>query len=309
MTKLNLHKQAIRYIQNQSGADVFTVDDGLITIDRTLPTQRKIQLQEIKETINTFFTASDGYEVPVRIYIPQRSAGKHPLIIYYHGGGWAIGDLDYMDGGCQYLTKHSHAIVVSIDYRLAPENPYPTPQNDAYEGFLWAYANSLNLPIDLSKIAVAGDSAGGNLAASVAVRAVVENAPKIHKQLLIYPALDASKIYNSYIEFGEELGLDADEMLKYYTYYIQDQEVKKHPYISPLLFQHKQLLPETIIVAAEYDVLNDEGIEFIAELNKAGVHAEHYILPGLIHSFFSKMDYFEEETSVATSLLATFFNS
>lgn len=307
MTKLNLHKQAIQYINDQSDTTIFKEDGGLIEINRTLPIQRKIQLPEIKNTINTYFIAKDGVQIPVRVYIPHSSKAELPLIIYYHGGGWAIGDIDYMDGGCQYLAKHSESIIISVDYRLAPEHPYPTPQNDAFEGLIWAIDNELNLPINTDKIAVAGDSAGGNLAASVAVRALEENGPTIHKQLLIYPALDATKIYDSYFDFGKELGLDSDEMQMYYNYYIQDNEVKSHPYISPKLYTKKHLLPETIIVAAEYDVLNDEGIAFINELKHAGIHTEHHVLPGLIHSFFSKMNYFEAETDQATSLLGKFF--
>lgn len=307
MTTFNLLKQAKNYIDDHSNTQLFTLKNGLVGIDRTLPHQRKINLPEIAQTINTFFLAHDGVEIPVRIYRPITTKNTLPLIVYYHGGGWAIGDLDYMDGGCQYLTKHSEAIVISVDYRLAPENPYPIPQNDAYDGFLWAVENKLNLPIDFSKIAVAGDSAGGNLAAAVAVRAIEENGPKIAKQLLIYPALDATKIYPSYEHYGHGLGLDSDEMRLYYEHYIQKNEKLNHPYVSPKQYTNKQLLPPAIIVAAEFDVLNDEGIEYIQELNRVGVASKHIILPGLIHSFFSKMNYFEPQTDEATALLANFF--
>lgn len=307
MTKFHLHPQAIQYINDSSESTVFIQSHGSITIDRTLPQQRKIKLAEIATILNTKFIARDGAKIPVRVYTPKTTKKILPLIVYFHGGGWVIGDIDYMDGGCQYLTKHSEAIVISVDYRLAPENPYPIPQNDAYDGFLWAIENTLQLPIDYSKIAVAGDSAGGNLAASVAVRAIEENGPKIHKQLLIYPALDAVNIYNSHIEFGEKLGLDSDEMQLYYMQYVQKKELFSHPYVSPKLYSNKELLPETIIVAAEFDVLNDEGFEFIKELQLAGVKTSYHVLPGLIHSFFSKMDYFEQQTDEATALLAQFF--
>ncbi|MBQ0138027.1 MAG: alpha/beta hydrolase [Kurthia sp.] len=307
MTNFNLLQQSKNFINDYSNTEIFTYHDGLVGIDRTLPKQRKIRLPQIDKIINASFMASDGVTIATRIYLPVTTKQKLPLIIYYHGGGWVIGDLDYMDGGCQYLAMHSEAIVISIDYRLAPEHPYPIPQNDAYEGFLWAVENHLQLPIDSTKVGVAGDSAGGNLAAAVAVRALEENGPKIHKQLLIYPALDATKIYPSYEEFGHGLGLDADEMHQYYEHYVQKNEQLQHPYISPKLFTQKELLPETIIVAAEYDVLNDEGIEYINELEQAGVVAEHFILPGLIHSFFSKMNYFEQQTNDATALLADFF--
>lgn len=307
MTIFNLSQQAKNYIQDHGNTEVFTFHDGIVGIDRTLPKQRKIHLPQLKKIINSSFISSDGIKIATRIYIPKTTKEKLPLIVYYHGGGWAIGDLDYMDGGCQYLSVHSEAIVISIDYRLAPENPYPTPQNDAYEGFLWAVENHLELPIDFTRIGIAGDSAGGNLAASVAVRAIEENGPSIHKQLLIYPALDATKIYPSYEEFGSGLGLDAEEMRMYYEQYVQKKEKLQHPYISPKQFAKKELLPPTIIVAAEYDVLNDEGIEFIDELRAANIEAEHVILPGLIHSFFSKMNYFEQQTDETTARLAQFF--
>lgn len=307
MPKFKLHPQAVQYINDFSDATIFIQSRDSISIDRTLPQQRKIQLADVASVLNTKFIARDGAEIPVRIYIPVTAKKELPLIVYYHGGGWVIGDIDYMDGGCQYLTKHSEAIVISIDYRLAPENPYPIPQNDAYDGFLWAVENSLQLPIDYSKIAVAGDSAGGNLAASVTVRSIEENGPKIHKQLLIYPALDAVNIYNSHVEFGEELGLDSDEMQLYYLQYVQNKELLSHPYVSPKLYNNKALLPATMIVAAEFDVLNDEGYEYIKELEVAGVKTNHRILPGLIHSFFSKMNYFEQQTDETTALLAEFF--
>lgn len=307
MTTFNLLQEASQYIEDHKNNEIFTSIDRSIHVNRTLPQQKKIHLHEIATIQNTSFTARDGAEIKARIYIPESTKTTLPLIMYYHGGGWVIGDLDYMDGGCQYLTKHSEAIVISIDYRLAPEHPYPIPQNDAYDALLWVFKNDLKLPIDFTKTAVAGDSAGGNLAASVVVRALEENGPKIHKQLLIYPALDAENQYPSYEKFGTDLGLGADEMQQYYNVYIPQKELKSHPYVSPKQYEQKHLLPETIIVAAQYDVLNDEGLDYVKELQQAAVKCEHHVLPGLIHSFFSKMDYFEQQTDDATALLGRFF--
>lgn len=309
MTSIQLKPEAKRYIQNHGSYNPFTENEQGIQIERTPFLQRHIQLADIKSIENTYFIAKDGTKIPIRIYTPHTDETILPVILYFHGGGWAIGDLDYMDGGCQYLSKHSQAIIVNVDYRLAPEHPYPIPQQDAYDALNWIYQNPLQLPIDLKRLAVAGDSAGGNLAASIAVRAIEEQGPPIQALLLTYPALDATAtVANEDLQFAKQYGLDDDELDLYYRYYVQGNERLTHPYVSPALYEKKALLPPTIIVSAAYDVLNHEGKKFIEELQQAGVQAERVILDGLIHSFFSKMDYFEQETEEATIHLSNFFH-
>lgn len=309
MQKVSLTNAALDYIKVNGDNQIFSHRDGKVQVNRTLPKQRQISLPTIEKIINTTFIARDGEQIRSRIYIPKTTSKLVPAIVYYHGGGWVIGDIDYMDGGCQYLCQHSGAIVINIDYRLAPEFAYPTPFHDAYDGFLWAVKNELNLPIDPQAISVAGDSAGGNLAAAVASKSIEDNGPTILSQLLIYPALDATTTGRpSFERFGEGFGLNRDEMTDYYAHYVQNQEQLDHYTISPLLYSKKELLPPTIIISAEYDILNDEATQYIADLRQCGTDAEQYFLDGLIHSFYSKMDFFEEETSYTTSLLATFMH-
>lgn len=306
MEEIFLTRAAKNYIEAYGNDKIFSIDDGQVSVDRRLPQQKTINLSSIEKTLNTHFLARDGETIRSRIYIPKHDGQELPVIVYFHGGGWVLGDIDYMDGGCQYLSHFSKAIVISIEYRLAPEYAYPTPLYDAYDGLLWAVKNDLHLPINFAAISVAGDSAGGNLAAAVSALTIELNGPKLLSQLLIYPALDATTKRASYDHYGEGFGLNKYEMNDYYEHYIQQRQDFHHFTVSPLLFTNKKLLPPTIIISAQYDVLNDEAAQYIADLQAYDIVTEHHILPGLIHSYFSKMDYFEVETADTTKRLARF---
>ena len=247
-----------------------------------------------------------GQQINVRIYTPEGS-GPFPIILYYHGGGFVFGNPDYVDGGCRYLTASNKSIVVSVDYRLAPEFSFPIPVQDSYDALQWVYDHASEINGDASKLFVAGDSAGGNIAAVVSQWTVEKGGPNVLAQALIYPVTNSNFNTSSYEEFGEGYGLDRDGMIWFTEQYLTNSKDRLNPSVSPLLAKTLHDLPRTIVISAENDVLLDEGIAYVTRLHEAEVEAKHIILPGLIHSYFSKMEFFEEDTRKTTELIAEFF--
>ena len=201
-----------------------------------------------------------------------------------------FGNCDSTDAGCQLLAAKAQAIVVSVDYRLAPEYPFPTPLYDAYDSFMWVYENIENFGGDKANLTVAGDSAGGNLATVVAYLAATLNGPAIKAQALIYPVVNVEFTTASYNAYGEHFGLDKQGM-QWFAGHYTEKENYLDPLVSPLQIEDLSVLPKTIIIAAEADVLYDEGLAYARKLTDAGVTVEHVNMPGLIHSYFSKMDF------------------
>lgn len=254
---------------------------------------------------NTTFKARDDQDTAVRIYTPK-GQGPFPIIIYYHGGGWVFGDLNYADAGCQLLAQETHSIVVSVDYRLAPEYKFPVPLYDAFDGLKWVHQEATSFNGLPDQISVVGDSAGGNLATVVTHLAKQEKGPKISAQALIYPVTDISRQSSSYDVFGENYGLDRKAMEWFAAHYITKNVDIHNPLISPLLAEDVTGLPKTLIIAAEADVLYDEGVAYAEKLKAANVPTEHTVVPGLIHSYFSKMQFFEKATITTVQQIARF---
>lgn len=219
---------------------------------------------------------ADG--VPVRIYDPAPGAGGRPLTVFFHGGGWVMCGPDTHDALCRALALASGAVVVSADYRLAPEHPWPAAPDDALTVLLWARARAAELGCDPARLIVAGDSAGGNLAAVTALRA-----PElIAGQLLFYPPLDASMAYPSVSEFAEGYFHTAAHMAWYWDRYGGDPA---HPHVSPLRAPDLSGLPRTLLVLADCDVLRDEGLAYGRRLGAAGVDCGVQLVPGVFHGF------------------------
>jgi len=203
------------------------------------------------------------------------------------------------------LAEKAEAIVVSVDYRLAPEYPFPIPLHDAYDSLVWVYENILQFGGDATRLSVAGDSAGGNLATVVAYLAATLNGPAIQAQALIYPVVNIDFTTASYSAYGEHYGLDKQGMQWFAGHYTDGQNFKD-PLVSPLQIEDVSVLPKTIIIAAEADVLYDEGLAYAQKLTNAGVTVEHINMNGLIHSYFSKMNFFEEATIQTAEKIASF---
>jgi acetyl esterase len=232
-------------------------------------------------------------EIPVRIYTPQ-AEGPLPALVYFHGGGWVIGTFETHDAVCRHLAKESPAIVVAIDYRLAPEHKFPAAAEDCYAATLWVAENGRSIGADPRRIAVGGDSAGGNLAAVVSLMARDRGRPKIGFQLLVYPVIDHDFETASYRENAEGYLLTKDSMVWFWNHYLTGPNDAENPYASPLRAKSLSGLPPAMIVTAEFDPLRDEGEAYADRLRRAGVPVKMKRYEGLIHGFFSMTGVFEQ---------------
>jgi len=217
--------------------------------------------------------------VPGRLYRPDDGKPR-ATVVYLHGGGWVTGDLEYSDPLCRHLAADAGCEVLSVDYRLAPEHPFPTPFEDAYGALRWAAAELA----EGRPLVVAGDSAGGALAAACALRARDEKGPRLDGQLLLYPALDADFTRPSYVA-NQGMILGPSEMGWFWDHYLPDAEGRAHPYASPLQADDLTGLPPTVLVVADLDPLRDEGLAYGARLTEAGVPVRLRHVPGLVHGF------------------------
>lgn len=229
--------------------------------------------------------------IPVRLYRPL-GVGDGPLpgVVYFHGGGWVICDLDTHDGGCRRLANETGAVVVSVDYRLAPQARYPAAVDDAFAATVWVAEHATELGIDPARLAVAGDSAGGNLTAAVALRARDEHGPPLAFQLLIYPVIDSSASRNDYpskVDNATGYFLTTLQMEWYRKQYLSNDDDGSEPYCSPNLASSLTDLAPACVVTAEMDPLRDEGEHYAALLDKAGVPVTTYRAMGMFHGFFN----------------------
>jgi acetyl esterase len=228
--------------------------------------------------------------VPVRVYRPA-AEGPLPTVVFLHGGGWVIGDLDTADPACRMLCRDVGAVVVSVDYRRAPEHRFPAAVDDAWAAYQWVAGHVADYGGDIERLAVGGDSAGGNLAAVVAQRAAAGDVP-LAAQLLVYPAVDLLGDYPSRAENPPGLMSLADMRwaAEHYLGMSEDDpraaEVARDPRISPLQAHSLAGLAPAVVVTAEYDPLRDEGNAYARALEKAGVRVEHREFPGLVHGFY-----------------------
>ena len=233
-------------------------------------------------------TADSDVTVPVRIYEPEGSP-PYPVLVYFHGGGWTVGSLDTHDTVCAALTNRANCLTVSVDYRLAPEHPFPAAVEDCYAAVEWVAAHGAHLNADTDRIAVAGDSAGGNLAAAVTLVARDYGGPEFVHQGLLYPAVASPVVHDfeSYEENAEGYLLEAESVRWYYDQYVQHPAHARNEYAAPLLVDDLSGLPPATVVTAGFDPLRDEGIAYAERLDADGVAVEHRHYPELIHAFVS----------------------
>ncbi|HMI95000.1 MAG TPA: alpha/beta hydrolase [Micropepsaceae bacterium] len=224
----------------------------------------------------------------LRIYTPVAAGGEAlPVIVYLHGGGFVVGDLDCYDGLCRTLANESGCRVISVDYRLAPEHPFPAAVDDCFAAFQWVQTNASDLSVDPSRLAVAGDSAGGNLAAVTCLLVKQgKSRPPIAYQLLIYPDTRVG-VAPSERPFGSGYFLDNRTIERYHSYYVPDRFDPADWRLSPIEANDVSGLPPTYIVTAGFDPLREEGIAYAEKLKRAGVNVMHVDYPTMIHAFFS----------------------
>ena len=232
--------------------------------------------------------------IPLRIYAPDHD-DPVPVLSFIHGGGWVRGSLDAYDGLCRRLTNRADCVVVSIDYRRAPERPFPTGFEDCYAATEWAATHAADLGGDPDRVAVGGDSAGGNLSAAVALAARDRDGPELVGQLLIYPAVNPPSVrwFDSYDENGTGYFLEMDSVEWYLDQYREPADVGNQ-YAFPLRARDLSGLPPAIVVTAGYDPLVDEGEAYVRRLEDAGVDTPHLPSDAQIHGFLSLYEYLDE---------------
>jgi acetyl esterase len=253
---------------------------------------RAMNAESTREPV-TQVSDEDADGIPVRIYNPKPNQIL-PALLYLHGGGWVIGDLETHDHVCRKLANAANCAVVAVDYRLAPEYPYPAPMEDCYTALKWVADQAGRLGINPQKIAVGGDSAGGNLSAVLALRSRDENGPAICHQLLIYPVTDASFDTPSYKENAEGYMLSKAGMEWFWQHYLGIENDPLLAYVSPLRAADLSNLPPATVFTAEFDPLRDEGEAYAAKLKSAGNKVMFKRYEGVVHGFFAMADILEE---------------
>lgn len=229
-----------------------------------------------------------GVDRRLRIYRPFGITQELPGIVYYHGGGWVTGDLDTHDGTCRLLAAEARAVVVSVDYRLAPEAPFPAAVDDAIGGYAWAVTHAREIGAIGERIGVMGDSAGGTLAAAVAQQMTRDpgDLPVPAAQALVYPATDAHMTSRSHELFAEGFFLTRADMEWFRGHYLSDPSLYDDVRASPLLAHDLAGLPPAVVVTAGFDPLRDEGDAYAAHLDDAGVRVIHRCYGDMVHGFF-----------------------
>jgi acetyl esterase len=247
--------------------------------------------EEVHSVQERALVGSDGDELLVRMFRPVGVDDPSPITIFFHGGGWVIGDLDTHDAECRALANLSGTVVASVNYRLAPEHPFPAAPEDCYAALGQVIERASEFGLDPARVAVAGDSAGGNLAAVVALMARDRGGPVIRHQLLIYPACDIDPDrWTSISENATGFFLTESSMRWFYRHYVGTERFVDEPYAAPLRAADLSNLPSAQVFTAQYDPLRDEGAAYAAALASAGVNTHYECVPRLIHGFWSFAD-------------------
>jgi len=255
------------------------------------------------DSVDNLAAPGPAGQIPLRLYTPEGD-GPFPVLVYFHGGGWVVGDLESHDAVCRGLTNAANCLVVAVDYRLAPEHKFPAAAEDAYAATEWVAEHAAQLGGDADRIAVAGDSAGGNLAAVVALMARDRSGPRLVYQLLIYPVTDSSLDTPSCHDNAQGYFLTLEGMRWFWNHYVRDEADRANPYAAPLRAEDLHGLPPALLITAEFDPLRDEGEAYGARLRAAGVPADLQRYDGMIHGFFS-MAAVVDQAKVAMAQIGT----
>jgi acetyl esterase len=262
------------------------------------------QVREVHERL----VPGTGPEVPVRIYLPLRRTVRG-TVLYFHGGGWEVGTLDTFDGVCRALANRCGMAVVSVDYRLAPEHGYPAAVEDGMAVTRWVSAGAAAPLLDAGPLVVAGESAGGNLAAVLTIRARQLTSVDIAAQVLLYPIVDVTMSAESYRTYGAGHHLTAVDMAWYWRMYLGEGDRNPDEGFSPLHAQDLSRSPPAFVLTAECDPLRDEGEEYANRLRKAGSTVRAYRAPGMIHGFLRLSAICPEVADTTVDMVGQFIRS
>ena len=225
-----------------------------------------------------------GGSISFRLYSPAPDRTL-PALLYIHGGGWVVGDLDTHDSVCRAIARRAECVVLALDYRLAPEDPFPAAVEDAWAGLSWLADHATDLGADAGRIAVGGDSSGGNLSAVLAQRSRDRGGSKLAAQVLIYPVTDCDFDTDSYRDAATGYGLTRESMLWYWNQYLPDESKRVSPDASPLRAPDLSELPPALVITCKLDPLASEGAAYAEALRSAGVRVEHIIESDMIHGY------------------------
>lgn len=267
----------------------------------------EIEVEQVARVENRAIPVNEADEINIRIYTPE-GQGPFPIFVYYHGGGWVIGDLETADPSCRMIANQTGRVVVSVDYRLSPEHKFPVPVEDSYAALQWVSENAASINGIASNIVVSGDSAGGNLAAVMTLLARNNNGPAIAGQVLIYPVTDFTFNSGSYKSFANGFGLDKELMIWFGDHYINEEEDKKNVYAAPLQAHDLSELPPALVITSEYDVLRDEGYAYAKRLQGEGVKVDYICELGLVHGYFTNMAIFADRIKGTVTKIEKFLS-
>ncbi|MFN0093401.1 MAG: alpha/beta hydrolase [Dehalococcoidia bacterium] len=282
-----VHPQAQQLLDvfQQMGMDGLKPADGNAATVRAMLANFPRPEGEVVGSVVAAKVTGPGGDIPVRVYTPPNVLVTRPGLVWFHGGGWVFGDLDGADNTCRALCMAADCVVVSVDYRLAPEHKFPAAADDCYAVTKWVAGNAANLRVDAKRIAVGGDSAGGNLAAVVAQLAKTQG-PELSYELLVYPVTDANFATASYTANASGYLLTKVDMEWFWECYLRTPADADDPKSAPLQAASLAGLPPAIVITAEFDPLRDEGEAYAAKLSAAGVPTECVRYDGMIHGFF-----------------------
>ncbi len=298
-----LHPQAERFLQQLSRA-------GVKPFHELTPREARIQMAlgsrflgpgETVARVQDLEIPGPAGRIPVRIYHPQPEKTL-PALVFLHGGGWLMGNLETHDPYCRALCAKAGIALLAVDYRLAPEHKFPAAVEDAYAATVWLAQQGQQQGVCPSAIAVGGDSAGGNLAAATTLLARERGTPQIAFQLLIYPVLDYAFDTASYRENANGFHLTRQDMICSWQYYLNNERDGEHPLASPLRATDLSGLPPAMVITAEFDPLRDEGQRYADRLQAAGIPVHSRCYPGMIHGFARRLDQFDAANQVLEAI-------
>ena len=286
-----VHPQA-QALADQVGSGFDVTQHDIAEIRRTLDEQARQGPRPDVAAVKDQELPGPAGPIPVRVYRPSERADL-PVLVYLHGGGWAICSLETHDVTCRQLANAAGCIVVSVDYRLAPEHPFPAAPEDCYAALEWTARNAASLGGDPRRLAVGGDSTGGNLSAVVSLMARDRGGPRLCHQLLVYPVTDHAFDTDSYRENAQGPLLTRDAMQGFWRLYLAREADGGSSYASPLRATDVSGLPPAHVITAEYDPLRDEGEAYARRLAAAGVPVVQRRYDGMIHGFFGFTDFID----------------